>query len=400
MEQILNNIGAYGRYQKLVSLVIGFMSAFNAMTIYATIFIGAEPKLLCKAKQNLTIATSSVLFEKEILGNDTKPASACDIWSNFTKYTNKSLAPFECNFDTTYYGVTLVSEWELVCNKLFLVGLTQTAFMVGSLSGLFSGYFSDRFGRKRLCIVMCILLSLTLIIGELVQLGKTSLSITFKYTIYTISQYLIGFASYVLYVTSYVLLIEMTTSKYTTLVSNFNLYMYVVGELIILLVAYLTRSWHLINWIMAGFSVILVFLVLFTLPESPRFLLARKQYTKAFLVLKRIALLNGKVGTLCSENDFKSLIINEEAQAQSSSSSSSSTSSSGSATKASKNVDDDDKQILSSSNDTDSKASSTESSLRQVLNYLKLKSNTIKTIFLAYMWISLSLIYYGVSLGT
>ena len=104
--------------------------------------------------------------------------------------------------------------------------------MVGALSSFFMGYFSDKYGRKTICLLMSILMSLSIIMNELLQLEIFGLEINSKYLAYVISQFILGFTSYVLYVTSYVLLLEITSSKFSTIVSNINLYMYVVGDFI------------------------------------------------------------------------------------------------------------------------------------------------------------------------
>ena len=99
----------------------------------------------------------------------------------------------------------------------------KTIFMVGALVSFFMGYFSDKFGRKTVCLLMSIIMSLSLTLNELFQFEFFGLETNFKYIIYVISQFCLGFTSYVLYVTSYVLLLEITSSKYNTIVSNVNL---------------------------------------------------------------------------------------------------------------------------------------------------------------------------------
>jgi len=107
-------------------------------------------------------------------------------------------------------------------------------------------------------------------------------------------QFLLGFTSYSLYVTSYVLLLELTTPKYSTIVSNNNLYFYILGEMIALLLGYFARDWHIIIWCVGAYSIIIVLIICFYLQESPRYLIARKMYKEALLVLNKIALTNGK----------------------------------------------------------------------------------------------------------
>lgn len=330
------------------------MSSLNAMAIYVTIFTAAEPKLLCKYK------------------NDTSPSpsylsNTCEIWSNLTQ-DSTGYSPFECIWDEKYYGLTLINEWNLICDRIYFAGLTQTIFMIGGLSCFFMGYFSDKYGRKAVCLAMSILMSFGIIMSETLQLKVFNLDVNTKYTVYVISQFILGFTSYSLYVTSYVLLLEITTTKYSTIVSNFNLYMYVVGELMALMLGYFVKNWHVINWLLAAYSIIIILIIKFFLPESPRFLLANQKYEEAFVILKQIARLNGKSDSLISEielrDDTQSSDLLEKEKTESS-------------TQIEKNVN---KQT--------------------VIEYLRNPIfNLIKTLLLIYIWISLSMIYYGEGLG-
>lgn len=198
------------------------------MTIYVTIFTAAEPKLLCKYKND----TNSTTY----LSN------TCEIWSNITQETKQNKQPvYECRWDTQYYGLTIINEWNLICDRVYLASLTQTIFMIGALCSFFMGYISDKYGRQTVCLSMSLLMSCSIIISESLQMEFFNLGFNTKFFIYCVLQLLLGFTSYSLYVTSYVLLLEMTTSKYSTIVSNFNLYMYVLGELFALSLGYFAR---------------------------------------------------------------------------------------------------------------------------------------------------------------
>ena len=88
------------------------MSSLNAMAVYATVFITAEPKLLCKYKNS---------NDSNYLNN------VCEIWSNITNDKNQT-SPYECEWDTTYYGKTIINEWNLICDRVYLAGLTQVSY--------------------------------------------------------------------------------------------------------------------------------------------------------------------------------------------------------------------------------------------------------------------------------
>jgi len=248
--------------------------------------------------------------------------------------------------------------------------------MIGSLVSFFMGYFSDKYGRKTICLIMSILMSLSIILSELFQLEIFGLSINSKYIIYFISQFFIGFTSYVLYVTSYVLLLEITTTKNSTIVSNVNLYLFVVGELLTLIIGYVLRNWHSINYFLIFYSILIVLMVALVLPESPRYLVTLKKYRKAYKILKRIAKVNGTSQKLLNENEmirlFKSSVSN-------------------------KNKEQEENNPLNEQFNNKYIEKEKDTTL---IDYLTNPLfNLIKTFILTYCWIALSMIYYGVSLG-
>ena len=129
MDQVLELVGPIGKYQKLMILLIGSLSALTAYTFFATVFINATPNLTCvnKSKNN------------EIVSAD----ETCIAWNNFTASSSSS-SPFHCSFDTTYFGRTVITEWSLVCDRVYLTGIGDTIYMIGSFLSLFVGFFSDR----------------------------------------------------------------------------------------------------------------------------------------------------------------------------------------------------------------------------------------------------------------
>ena len=83
-----------------------------------------------------------------------------------------------------------------------------------------------------------------------------------------------------LYCVAFILVIEVTTQKYTTIVSNLFLYMYVLGEIFALIIAFFGRDWHITNWTLVIYSAVTLAVIGFFIPESPRFLFWQNIFTK------------------------------------------------------------------------------------------------------------------------
>ena len=236
MDKILNSVNAFGRFQRLSTLLVGLVSILISLAHYSTVFIIADPELICTKKtENETITF-------------TKAKDTCRIWSDLAvnKTLNNNLS---CHFDTTYYGLSIITEWGLVCEKKYLASLTQTFYLIGSLTGMFIGPFSDRFGRKFLSNILMVVLCMSILTSEVLQLDFVNLSITYRYVVFSLSQLVIGACANTIYSTLFILLLEFTTTKYSTHITNVYLYMYVLGELAVLVMAYFSRNWHIINWV-------------------------------------------------------------------------------------------------------------------------------------------------------
>ena len=192
-----------------------------------------------------------------------------------------------------------------------------------------------------------------------------NISISTKYLIYSINQFIIGTFSYCLYVTSYLLMLESTTSSYHTLFSNIHLSIYVVGEIFVLIPSYFIRDWEINNWIVIGFTAIAILISLVYLTESPKWLVSQNRLTDAGKLFKKIALMNGK-----TSESFDTKFMETE-------------------------------QWIQSGTNSKLHQEQNKSNIKEMFTQicLPLKFNLIKLILLACVWLSLNLLYYGVSLG-
>ena len=123
----------------------------------------------------------------------------------------------------------------------------KTFNLFGMVSSFVVGPISDIYGRKFLSIGIIFALFFNLVIIEILSL--LNLSFTIRYVIYSLAHFLNGLFSNTIYSTLCILLLEITTSKYSNVVNNFNLYMYAFGELVLLAFSYFIRDWHKINWV-------------------------------------------------------------------------------------------------------------------------------------------------------
>ena len=224
---------------------------------------------------------------------------------------------------------------------------------------IFTGYFGDRYGRKRSVLVILILLFLTLFLSQLIQIELLNISFIVKYITYLIAQTLIGLLTISLYCLSYILLLEITTNHYHVIFSNIILYAYVFGEIVVLVVAYFARDWKIINWFLTGYSFIFIIPCAISLKESPRLLARRFQYDDAIQILRDISKINGTFIKFDQEENYKEMLIEENKV----------------------------------------KLENVTSKPNFIKEFCCGKKLFIQAILLSYIWTSLNLLYYGVTLG-
>ena len=358
MEEVLRTVGDFGKFQYKITLLIGLISALTSACIYATVFIVADSKIVC------TNLNSSKDIESE---------EACRLWPKFNNLkaaTPRQAFNFTCHFDTYYYDKTIITELNLVCERKYLAGLTQTSHILGATFGFCGGIFGDKYGRRKSTLFFSLLLTTCLILTQ-VLMDITSLSVDARYAIFATSQFLVGLLVNCVYCTAYVLLMEFTTEEHKTKIANLNSFMYVLGELAVGLVYYYSRDWNVLCWCIAFYSLVLLIFSCHFMYESPAWLMESKRAAEALVILKKMAKCNGKKDFLdkCKLNDaiLKVEVVQLDTVNQ--------------------KTGDDNKEVV---------VKTRASLLKSIFTP---SSNLIKTVLLLFIWIFLILLYYGISLG-
>lgn len=389
MEKFLNRINGFGKYQKFMLFLIGLISIMRSFMGHSIVFTAAQHKLECKDKiRNI------------------KVDNGCDIWSALKLNSSRFNGTYECSFSDEYYGNTIINEWNFQCDKIYLASFIHTALMLGALFSFIGGWFSDRYGRKLACLISCSCLNFIIVFSEIL-IQKFNFSINTQFLIYLVAQFFIGFLSNIFFIAGYILVIEITSNKYQTVVTVFNQYMYVSGMIALMTTSYVTRDWHIMNTILAIFTTTVLLLIILLLPESPRYLITKKEYEKCYRTLKRISQVNKRSDKMFTREEFfkhtelhangSSLLPDENQiyfqEIQSLLSIKIRPKRGASILKNTSDIN-----IKSQSNVEESEISEAEKN--SVLFFLlNPRKNLYQTLLLCYVWIVLSMTYFGVSIG-
>ncbi|XP_064108834.1 organic cation transporter protein-like isoform X1 [Macrobrachium nipponense] len=302
-EDVLEIIGTSGAWNILVFILCCYSAFTMPMNVVSYQLIGATPDHWCRVE---TLMHANWTQQQVIaLAIPKKPNS--DDHENCLMYdydyamavnlgyeaslANRHLLsrgggePYHCfirDFNFTQYVSTLVTEWDLVCERLPLYATTQSVSHIGLLIGSgISGYLLDLFGRRRvvlICSVFFIVCSWGLVLAPDFQL-------------YVLLKTLLSIFSMSLYVGNFVNVMELCSPRQRCSVGSLFVVPFAIGFMVVPGIAYFVRPWR---WLQAAYALPLLPLVLYFwfLPESPRWLLSQGRYEEALKVLSWAAKVN------------------------------------------------------------------------------------------------------------
>lgn len=290
LEQALGERCKNGWWLLWIFFLTSTPGIFNSMHITSYVFLGGDPSFWC----NVPVLRSANWTNEQIrnISSPNTGSERCTMYNwNYTyfaeigyevavQYTNSERKPdfIKCNgyiYDEKVPKETIVSEWDLVCDNLPLRSTAQVAVALGKFFGAFVfGLFGDRFGRKKIFALCCLIY---------IAAGPAGAFVT-SYVIFLILRILIGIAGSGVYEAGYTILSELTVRNYRAYLGCLYNVSYSVGFVLLPLAAYFTHNWRDLQLAISVPTVILLIHCWF-LPESPRWLITRGKLEMASKVL-------------------------------------------------------------------------------------------------------------------
>jgi len=282
-DQITNVIGELGRWHFEKILIVFLASAPGLAHIFHAGFIVPKQKFWCAQAIDGN-------------GDDLPPPwtveydnSSVEIWpgrGNMTEGKTLGHCVPGCvnyDFDHDFWESTMVTEWDLVCEKSWLKTLAKMLLFTGFALGTFcSGLVSDRFGRK------------LAIWGASVTMMVFGVITAFVpwYPVFVFTWWVTGTMAIACYTAAFVWTMEIAAGPYKTYVSMSMNYSWPLCRLFIAGLAYGLRNYH---WHLVAISAIVGVgsVILYWLPESPRWLIAKGKMEEAKKVLSDGSKRNG-----------------------------------------------------------------------------------------------------------
>ncbi|XP_078256022.1 solute carrier family 22 member 16, partial [Rhinoraja longicauda] len=309
LEKVFDKLGHFGRFQATVYFVVNLQTIACGIHYLASVFLATTPEFVCKLPGNVTaILVGNATGDPEALWRLWVPGSQRlvgrldngEVWeaeqcalykrlgdSGLTHAFggNRSRSPCLDGYvyDRSHITDSIVTEWDLVCDRAWLAQLTQPIFMLGVLLGAVAfGDIADRLGRRSILWFTSVS---QFVFG-------VAVAFTNDYYSFIIVRFLLALVA-----SGYLVVVFVYVTEYTGLRARSWASMHVhayfaVGIMVVALVGFLVRSWRLYQLILSLVTVPFIFCC-WLLPETPWWLLAKGRTEEVQKLIDRIARWNG-----------------------------------------------------------------------------------------------------------
>ena len=299
---LVNYLGELGKYQVLILLFVASAAVNSSLNNLDYIFTGTVNPFRCDVGDAVNLSSRLAFDELLRLSSPVTPdgdPNACLFYRyNYSQLTIEEARTrlnmtdrteiqtekcYKWIFNQEEHTTTIASDWNLVCDRGWLVASTQAAYFVGLFTGVIGGFFSDRYGRRPASLGCLILLIINRVFLALSPNVYVFIALRFLMSTITTNWYI--FLS--------IIAMESVGPNKRTLAGSTPYIFWSVGYVLLAGLAYVIRNWRTRN---------LVFLV-FTLPyllhfcflnESVRWLKAQNKTEEATNIIERIARINKK----------------------------------------------------------------------------------------------------------
>lgn len=179
-------------------------------------------------------------------------------------------------YDKQYFDQTLVTEWNLVCDKALII---RTIVSVMNLATLLSAIYTlvqDRFGRKR-----AFLLNLTVFLA-----GSCGSLWSPNPLVFGILKFIGGISC--MWNICFCWALEFVGPSKRSTVAITMSFVYAIANLSLVVLAYFSNTWRELAFV-TSFPFILLYSYVCFMPESPRWLLTQGRIDESLTIMKRIA---------------------------------------------------------------------------------------------------------------
>ncbi|XP_021380019.1 organic cation transporter protein-like isoform X2 [Mizuhopecten yessoensis] len=292
-DDILKTIGEFGKYQKILYLLLCLVSVSAALHMVISVFLMGTPTHRCAIPgypndtYDIQSPSHEVLVSRlvPLSTDETLKYVQCELFARSYDGDDNSTKKVACSswvYDTSVFINTFTSEHDIVCDDKLKTSHAQMIFFGGVLVGAIGlGSLSDIIGRKK-----------TLYISFLLLLGST-LGVAWApdFITFCVLRFLVGAACAGMFMTAFVIGMELVGPSKRVWAGIVIEYFFALGLVILGGVGYGFRQWKYTEIACAAPSAFFL-LYWWFIPESPRWLISQGKIEEANKIIQKAAKVN------------------------------------------------------------------------------------------------------------
>ncbi|XP_072019159.1 organic cation transporter protein-like [Amphiura filiformis] len=307
-DDILLTIGEFGPFQIRIFLLISFAAIPTALHHLSQVFLAGQSDHWCAVPEldSINCTDGGIIDDRlcqEAKRNATIPCtkSDCTEFAKCDRYDISELyfspgdiqdvnstSSIACDagwvYDRSMYHSSIISEFDLVCDRKTLPRIAQSIYFAGVLIGsVLFGSMADWIGRY-LTFFICVLMEVVL--GVAVAFSPDFIT-------YTVFRFFLSMCNMGLFLMAFVIVTEIAGPSKRVIAGVAIEFYFASGYMLLALAAYFVRDWRTLQLVLTIPVALFAFLIPI-LTESPRWLISRGKYGKAETILRKVADVNQK----------------------------------------------------------------------------------------------------------
>ncbi|XP_067931131.1 organic cation transporter protein-like [Watersipora subatra] len=316
-DDVVIQLGQFGKYQRIQYFLLcipGILCAYHQL---ASVFLAAVPEFSSHTFNNQNSMFTLFSHRCQLPDGVYNETDTYQIQNSYHESlinkwvpidsenaNNRSYKTCKLNNSTACDGYvysqellinSITTDFDLVCENEIKTTISTSVYMAGVLAGaFFFGILSDWIGRKKTMLIALLLQGVT---------GLASGLVPKNYYVFIVLRFFTGAGSMGLFMTNFVLGMELIGPKYRLVAGIVIQYFFALGYVLVTGFAYATKQWQYLEIAMSAPSFLFLTYYWFV-PESARWLLAKGRTAEANEIVQKAAKVNN---VTLPENVFDNL---------------------------------------------------------------------------------------------